>query len=79
MYDINNKRVFYSHDVVFDEGKSGFEKEETDETDNSVAIELSDDVLIPTESKVIEQNNEPDEEELEATCVTQIYQSEKTT
>ena len=66
LYDINNKRVFYSHDVVFDEGKSGFEKKETDETDNSVAIELSNDVLIPTELEVIEQNNEPDEEELEA-------------
>ena len=65
LYDINNKRVFYSRDVVFDEGKSGFEKEETDETDNSVAIELSDDVLVPTETEVIEQNNEPDEEELE--------------
>ena len=54
MYDINNKRVFYSHDVVLDEGKSGFEKEETNETDNSVAIELSNDVLIPTEIEVIE-------------------------
>ena len=52
LYDINNKRVFYSRDVVFDEGKSGFEKEETDETDNSVAIELSDHVLVPTETEV---------------------------
>ena len=54
LYDINYKRVFYSHDVVFDEGKSGFEKEETNETDNSVAIELSNDVLIPTEIEVLE-------------------------
>ena len=68
LYDINERRVFYSRDVIFDESRPGYGKEPTDHTDKSVEIELSSDVSISEgadceTAEEVEDQSDTEEEE----------------
>ena len=67
LYDINERRVFHSRDVIFDESRPGYGKEPTDHTDKSVEIELSSDAFISEgadcETAEVEDQSDTEEEE----------------
>ena len=65
LYDIEERKVFFSRDVVFDESKTGIEQEQVTESEKLVNIDLICDNLSDTESTDVVEQEEVEQEEVE--------------